>query len=81
MIGYFCKHQIRIFDYPKRAEPLRDAIRENMERIAAENGIEIEFGRSKKSFGQEKRVHEVLNQRGEEPRLVCILSALERAAD
>jgi hypothetical protein len=28
------KHQIRI-DYPKWAEPLREALRENMERLAA----------------------------------------------
>src|SRR5437879_7841242 len=49
MTDYFYEHNIRIFDYPKWAEPLRDAIRENMERIAAENGIEIEFIRSKKN--------------------------------
>jgi hypothetical protein len=77
MTDYFYEHQIRIFDFPRWAEPLRDAIRENMERIAAENGIEIEFIRSKKKFRQEKRVQEVLEQRGEEPGLVCILSAME----
>src|SRR5207244_12341162 len=60
------------------AEAWRDAIRENMERIAAENGIEIEFIRSKKNkFRQEKRVKEVLDKRGEGPGLVCILSAME----
>ena len=56
MTEYFYANQIRIFDYPKWAEALRDAIRENMERIAAENGIEIEFVRSKKSFRKEQRV-------------------------
>ena len=81
MTDYFYEHNIRIFDYPKWAEPLRDAIRENMERIAAENGIEIEFIRSKKNkFRQEKRVKEVLDKRGEGPGLVCILSAMEPAA-
>jgi hypothetical protein len=34
MTDYFYQHQIRIFDYPKWAEPLRDALRENMERVA-----------------------------------------------
>ena len=77
MTDYFYANQIRIFDYPKWAEPLRDGIRENMERIAAENGMEIEFIRSKKKFRQEKRVKEVLDKRGEEPGLVCILSAME----
>jgi len=77
MTDYLYAHQIRIFDYPKWAEPLRDAIRENMERIAAENGMEIEFIRSKKKFRQEKHVKKVLDKRGEEPGLVCILSAME----
>jgi hypothetical protein len=77
MTEYFYAHQIRIFDYPKWAEPLRDAIRENMEGIAAENGIEIEFVRSKKSFRKEQRVKEILEKRGEEPGLVCIFSAME----
>jgi hypothetical protein len=60
MTDYFYKHQIRIFDYPKWAEPLREALRENMERIAAGNAIEIEFVRSRKSFRKEDRVKEVL---------------------
>ena len=77
MTDYLYAHQIRIFDYAKWAEPLRDAIRQNMERIAAENGIEIEFVRSKKSFRKEQRVKEILQKRGEEPGLVCILSAME----
>ena len=77
MTDYFYKHQIRIFDYPKWAEPLREALRENMERIAAENAIEIEFVRSKKSFRKEDRVKEILVKRGEHPGVVCILSAME----
>src|SRR2546428_83271 len=56
MTDYFYKHQIRIFDYPKWAEPLRDKLRANMEQVAADNGLEIEFVRSKKSFRMEDRV-------------------------
>jgi hypothetical protein len=77
MTEYFYAHQIRIFDYPKWAEPLRDALRKNMERLAAQSQIEIEFVRSKKSFRKEQRVKEILEKRGEEPGLVCILSAME----
>lgn len=77
MTEYFYTHQIRIFDYPKWAEPLREAIRKNMERTAADHGIDIEFVRSKKSFRKEQRVKEILEKRGEEPGLVCILSAME----
>jgi hypothetical protein len=77
MTDYFYMHQIRIFDYRKWAEPLRDALRENIERIAADNAIEIEFVRSRKSFRKEDRVKAVLSKRGEHPGVVCILSALE----
>lgn len=77
MTDFFYSHQIRIFDYPKWAEPLRDAIRKNMERLAADNGIAIEFVRSSKSFRKEQRVKQILQQRGEQPGLVCILSAME----
>jgi hypothetical protein len=59
MTDYFYQHQIRIFDYAKWAEPLREALRQNMERLAADNAIEIEFVRSKKSFRKEYRVHSV----------------------
>ena len=45
--------------------------------MAAENGIEIEFIRSKKSFRKEDRVKEILEKRGKQPGLVCILSAME----
>ncbi len=77
MTAYFYKHQLRIFDYPKWAEPLREAIRENMERIAVESAVGIEFVRSRKSFRKEERVKEILSKRGEHPGVVCVLSAME----
>ena len=77
MTDYFYKHQIRIFDYAQWAQPLRESLRENRERIAADNSIEIEFVRSRKSFRKEDRVKEVLAKRGEQPGVVCILSAME----
>ncbi|MBN2195154.1 MAG: hypothetical protein JW751_20215, partial [Polyangiaceae bacterium] len=42
MTSHLTAHGIRIFDYTKFAEPLRDQIRRNAERLATENGIEIE---------------------------------------
>jgi hypothetical protein len=77
MTEYLYQHQIRIFDYPKWAEPLRDSLRAHMERIAAESGIEVEFVRSRKSFRKEEHVKEILESRGERPGVVCILSAME----
>ncbi len=74
---FFYTHRIRIFDRPKWAEPLREALRENMEPIAAGIGFGIEFVRSRKSFGNEGRVKEILEKRGDEPGLMCVLSAME----
>jgi hypothetical protein len=76
MTSYLYERQIRIFDYPKFAEPFRNELRENAERLAAENGIEIEFLR-KRNVRKEDRVKEMLTRRGDHPGLVCILSAME----
>ena len=76
MAAFLWSGGIRIFDYTKFAEPLRDQIRENAERLARENGIEIEFVRSSKDRKEDK-VAAILKQRGSHPGLVCILSAME----
>jgi hypothetical protein len=76
MTGYLKARQIRVFDYAQFAQPLRDALRENAERLAAEHGLELLFIR-KKNFRKEDRVKEILEQRGHHPGLVCIFSALE----
>jgi hypothetical protein len=67
---------IRIFDYTKFAEPLRDEIRLHAERLAQENGLEIEFIR-KRDFRKEKRIKKIMVKRGDHPGLVHIFSALE----
>jgi hypothetical protein len=36
MTSYLYAKQVRIFDYPKFAEPFRDRLRENTERLAAD---------------------------------------------
>jgi hypothetical protein len=71
---------IRLFDYPRFAEPLRDELRLNAERLAKESGIEIEFIRSKGSFRKESRVQEILAKQGDRPGLVHIFSAMESCA-
>ena len=40
---YLNIRKIRFFDYPRWAKPLRDEIRQNAERRARENGLEIEY--------------------------------------
>ena len=76
MTLYLMKHHIRIFDYARFAEPLRDAIRDNAEQMAQQQGVEIEFIR-KTDVRKDKRIAEVLRQRGNHPGLVHILSAME----
>ncbi len=67
---------IRIFDYPRFAEPLRNEIRGNAEQIAKENGLEIEFI-PKNNFRKEERIQEILEERGDHPGLIHIFSAME----
>jgi hypothetical protein len=76
MTSYLYEHQVKIFDYARFAEPFRNQLRENAERLAAENGLEIEFLR-KRNVRKEDRVKEMLNKRGDQPGLVCIFSAME----
>jgi hypothetical protein len=76
MTSYLYQQGIRIFDYAKFAEPLREHIRENAEALAQAHGIKIEFVR-KKNFRKENRVQQVLKQRGDQPGLVHIFGAME----
>jgi hypothetical protein len=76
MTSYLYANRIRIFDYPHFAEPFREQLRENAERLAGENGMEIEFLR-KRNVRKEDRVKAILAKRGEHPGLVCIFSAME----
>lgn len=67
---------MRVFDYPVFAQELRDVVRANAERLAAEAGCEIEFVRGSNTR-KEDRVREILGQRGNRPGLVHVLSAME----
>ncbi len=77
MTSFLSANKIRIFDYPEMANNLREEIRQNAERLASENNIEIEFIRKIKSFRKEDRIQEILKQRGGHPGLVHIFSAME----
>src|SRR6266581_3828602 len=65
MTCFLFERKIRIFDYPKFAEPYRNWIRENAEQMAAKGGVEIEFIR-KRNFRKENRVQEIIAKRGEQ---------------
>ena len=76
MTSYLFANHVRIFDYPRFADPFRNQLRQNAEQLAAANGIEIEFIR-KRNVRKEDRVKAILDKRGEHPGLVCIFSAME----
>lgn len=76
MTSYLKGNKIRIFDYPRFAEPLRNQLRDNAEKIASENGLKIDFIR-KKNFRKEERIKEIIKKRGLHPGLVYIFSAME----
>jgi hypothetical protein len=70
---------IRLFDYTKFAEPLRDQLVATAQRVAAEAGLTIDFIR-RKNFRKEERIKEILATRGDHPGLVHIFSAMETCA-
>jgi hypothetical protein len=76
MMVYLRAHGVRLFDFAKFAQPLRDEIRDNAEQLAAEHGIEVQFIRHHEQR-KEAIVAEILEKRGDAPGLVAILSALE----
>ncbi len=80
MATYLRGHGIRLFDYPRFAEPLREEIRRNAERLAREHGLEIEFIRSAHAFRKEDRIRAMLDARGDHPGLVHIFAAMEPCA-
>ena len=77
MSGYLTYRDIRLFDFPQWAQPLRDEIRDNAQRLACEANLDIEFIRSHKAFRKEQRIKDILKGRGEHPGLVHIFSAME----
>jgi hypothetical protein len=76
MTAYLNMHQIKIFDYFKFVMPFREAIDTTAKDLEKAHGLKIEFVR-KKHFDKEKRIQAILKQRGDQPGLVHIFSALE----
>lgn len=77
MSWFLRTRNIRIFDYPQFAKSLKEDIRLNVERIAQEQGIEIEFI-AKSHIRKENIIQNMLDKRGRHPGLVAILSAMEQ---
>jgi hypothetical protein len=74
MTSFLNARHIRIFDYPRFAEPLRDRIREAAQALATAQGARIEHV-AKAHIRKEDLVAAVLKDRGDHPGLVHVLSA------
>jgi hypothetical protein len=74
--SYLYSQKVRIFDYTRFAEPLRDQIKVAIESLARQNGLVIEFV-TKKTGRKEDRIRAILDSRGDAPGVVHILSAME----
>jgi hypothetical protein len=76
MTKFLYANQVRIFDYARFAEPLRDCVREQAALLAAEAGVSIEHI-ARSHIRKEAVVAKALEERGEHPGLVHIISAME----
>ena len=75
MTAFLSARQVRIFDYPRFAEPLRDRVRERAAELAAGAGISIEHI-ANSHIRKEDVVAKVLATRGDHPGLVHVISAV-----
>lgn len=73
MTSYMYQNGVRIFDYAKFAEPFKETIRSNAERIAKEYGVEIEFIR-KSGVRKESIISEKIKKNAVIIRVLFILS-------
>src|ERR1700710_2442302 len=76
MTRFLYANQIRIFDYPEFAVTLREGVRAAAAALAAEAGVAIEHV-AKSHVRKEAIVAKVLEQRGDHPGLVHVISAME----
>jgi hypothetical protein len=76
MTAFLSVRQIRIFDYPRFAEPLRDRVRMRAAELTAAAGVTIEHI-ANGHIRKEDIVAKVLATRDDHPGLVHVISAME----
>lgn len=76
MTAFLLTRRIRIFDYPQFAATLRDHVRENAAKVAADAGVTIEYV-AKSHIRKEALVAAIIATRGDHPGLVHVISAME----
>ena len=83
MTGYLNANNIRIFDFSNFSQPLTEQIRANAQRIADENGIEIEFIRKLRAFRKDDRIQQIIQETGKTKSIYSLyqLFTIMKAAD
>ena len=76
MTSYLKANNIRIFDFSSFSQPLTEQVRANAQRIADENGIQIEFIRKLRAFRKDDRIQEIIQKTGKSEGLIHIFSAM-----
>jgi DNA-binding MarR family transcriptional regulator len=76
MTSHLYSKGIRIFDYAKYAEGMRDQIRNQIDSVSNDSGVAVHYLK-KAGIRKESLVADILKERGDHPGIVCILSALE----
>ena len=79
MTSFLNARGIRIFDYPRFAEPLRERIRTRAQEVSVQAGVAIEH-LNKAHIRKEDVVAKVLAARGDHPGLVHVISATRTKA-
>ena len=76
MEHYLIAHGIALYDFPDWAAGRRDKIRQCAEEQATQAGFQIQFVRDRRER-KEEIVQKILKERGRQPGLVAVLSAME----
>ena len=79
MTSFFYEKGYRIFDFANIFTPITESIKQNAEKVAKENSVEIEYIRKTGAFRKEDRIAEIIAERGTHEGLVHIFSALEQS--
>jgi hypothetical protein len=65
---------IRMFDYgPLFADPFRQSIRSHVDRLAAKEGLEVEYIKKPKGYRKEDRIREIVAKRGSHPHILSVM--------
>ncbi len=76
MASYLNANGIRIFDYASFSKPFTEQVRQTAQRIADENGIEVEFIRKLRTFHKNDRIQQIIEDTGKTEGLIHIFSAM-----